>query len=599
MRNHQKSILFAGGALLFTLLACGLPNSATDVTAPPEDAPQSASTATAPATGNPQPGEVEILAAQVGSTLGWFDGSEFVYVPESAFVMGDDEPQGSDHAPAHTIWISGYWIHSAEVTNRQYAACVAAGKCSPPARYPYTTYLYAEPDEANSPVAGVDWEQAATYCAWIDARLPSEAEWEKAAHGRADASSEQTVFPWGDAEPTCDLLNFNDCLIPSNPAPVRTYALGISPFLLYDMAGNVFEWTQDWYDKGYYAISPAQNPPGPASGKLRVYRGGGYTSPAEAVSPVQRFALEPAKHAQDLGFRCVLLDTSPAPFCQVPPLQGGQPSQPGDWSFDATGYCEDRHKLQMVGVNITINDSFEDLANYNYNVSIGGTPLSCDRIAIDRLGCSGGPLAQNKSFDIRVCREYTGAPLTPLDPTCPAGYIYNPSTGLCSSTLPEPGATGDCPTGYVPSQVGCIPLSGDDGCPAGFMEVTTGAAAYCIPMNDCLLPGYAAQHLECRRCWDGFNYNAAANCCQSDVPPAVCPPNTIYSQTLKQCLSSSAYEPVCHVQTVYVPACPTPTPPPEQTCFCCQFTNRDACNTNSNRGCWWIVTGSTSYCSGP
>ncbi len=175
-------------------------------------------------------------------------------------------------APQHTVYLDAYSIDKYEVANARYQACVDAGGCTAPhdpSSATRTSY-YGNPDYAGYPVINVDWGQAETFCAWEGKRLPSEAEWEKAARG-----TDGRIYPWGNQNPTCDLANGvvqgKRCV--GDTSPVGSYAAGASPYGVMDMAGNVWEWVNDWYDENYYSHSPASNPPGPATGDTRVAAG--------------------------------------------------------------------------------------------------------------------------------------------------------------------------------------------------------------------------------------------------------------------------------------------------------------------------------------
>ncbi|HQU37897.1 MAG TPA: SUMF1/EgtB/PvdO family nonheme iron enzyme, partial [Anaerolineales bacterium] len=172
---------------------------------------------------------------EVGSKFLYVDGSVLVAVPGGTFIMG----HGGDDNPEHEVNVSDFWLYRSKVTNSQYALCVLLGKCSPPGID--KNEGYGDPLKANHPVTGVNYQQASEYCSFVNGRLPTEAEWEKAARG-----PEGNIYPWGDATPQCELANFGTCEFKTSK--VIDHPAGQSYYEAFDMAGNVYEWVSDWYD---------------------------------------------------------------------------------------------------------------------------------------------------------------------------------------------------------------------------------------------------------------------------------------------------------------------------------------------------------------
>ncbi len=232
---------------------------------------------------------------------------DLISIPSGDFNMGCYSLNNagfaceSDALPLHTVNLSSYRIDKYEVTNAQYALCVAAGACTLPSSISSSTHTsyYDNPTYASYPVIYVSWNNANNYCTWLGKRLPSEAEWEKAARG---GPNDTRLYPWGNLTANCNLANFNSCVGDTNA--VGSYSPGASPYGVLDMAGNVWEWVNDWYSSTYYSGSPGSNPPGPTTGTYKVLRGGAWNSNSFHLRLTYRNYSTPNGSYNFIGFRC-------------------------------------------------------------------------------------------------------------------------------------------------------------------------------------------------------------------------------------------------------------------------------------------------------
>jgi len=276
---------------------------------PPADAINSASVSE-----NPTSTAIAVEISSPKLMVNEKDSMVLLPVPSGNFVMGSYSNQ--DEQPVHPVQLSSFWIDQTEVTNKQYAICVAAGACNPPLQINSYTHdwYYGNPNFDNYPVVYVTWDNAKTYCQWAGRDLPTEAQWEKAASWN-DSNQQSYIYPWGDNF-NGSVVNFCDsnCLIDhadkksndgySDTSPVMNYPNGVSPYGIYDMAGNVWEWVNDWYDATYYSYSPPFEPLGADSGTYRVLRGDSWWGYSYGVRSADRNPFLPSKSANNIGFRC-------------------------------------------------------------------------------------------------------------------------------------------------------------------------------------------------------------------------------------------------------------------------------------------------------
>ena len=280
----------------------------------------------------------------VGSTqISAVDGMVMVYVPDGEFLFGSTEKDLMsmldicpscrldtiiDQKPQRTIFLDAFWIDRTEVTNYQFAQFVTGTNYKSTAERIGTGFVYKPTTNTfvtisgadwqhpngstsniagkeNEPVSQISWDDAEMYCSWAGRRLPTEAEWEKAARG-----IDGRLFPWGRSQPQSSFLNFN--LTNNGPVSVESFPNGASPYGATDMSGNLWEWTADYYRENYYSIAPYLNPKGPSTGDGYVKRGGSWAtlSSTEMVFVMTTFRLWniPEWRNNVSGFRCAMND---------------------------------------------------------------------------------------------------------------------------------------------------------------------------------------------------------------------------------------------------------------------------------------------------
>jgi formylglycine-generating enzyme required for sulfatase activity len=255
----------------------------------------------ASSTSEPAPTQATAQPTEMAST--WLrpaDGMIMAYIPAGIVTIGSDRDY-EFAMPANSVSLEAFYIDQTEVTNSMYSTCVVAGICKAPSDYSSNSIMdfFDNPQYAKFPVSQVTWKDAKTYCEWAEARLPTEAEWEKAARGGVNSK----VYPWGDEAPVCtpgekNGAQFSACNN-ANTAPVASF--GMNGYGIYDMTGNVWEWTSSLYKPYPYSATDGREDLN-ASG-IRVLRGGSSCDPEISVA-YRFFDADPDNWHYCIGFRC-------------------------------------------------------------------------------------------------------------------------------------------------------------------------------------------------------------------------------------------------------------------------------------------------------
>ena len=227
---------------------------------------------------------------------------EMVHIPEGWFVMGCEAGR-DDEKPVHRVWVDGFELGAYQVTNAEYGYFLAETGSPQPPQWNDSNF-----NLAKMPIVAVSWNEAVAYCEWLSGatgkpyRLPTEAEWERAARGGAEG----LAYPWGDAPP--EMIPNYATRWKSGPELVGLYPP--NAYGLYNLGDNVHEWCADWYDDGYYSHSPERNPQGPVSGSRRASRGGSWRHHIKVTRTAARSSIPPEFKYADYGFRIARSSTA-------------------------------------------------------------------------------------------------------------------------------------------------------------------------------------------------------------------------------------------------------------------------------------------------
>ena len=576
----KKKLFFISMGIVFALLltACNLPTEETTIgtSTPTETLTPIDETEEPPAEDVKTP-TINLAGPTLGTNMLWIDDSLLIFIPDGEFIMGASHAENLQEHPEHPEHIvdqSGFWIYRSEVTNRMYANCVADEWCTSPATEFSTDYT--NPEKSKHPVVGVDWVQAQAYCAWVNGHLPTESQWEKTARGK-----DGNWYPWGDTEPSCDLLNFNNCFgkaLPSGvflstTSPIRKYFAGASFYEALDMAGNVFEWVQDWYQFDYYSESPTVDPAGPTEGDLRVVRGSGFRSVDSFVPSVLRSSFPPNKYRDDLGFRCVVETPPyyPSACVYAPPPETKDCPPP---TLDVTDtYCKKETGMTEFDVS--------------EGAIVTSSGNSCSETTPNHYICYG---ASGGFVNVKICAD-CGPTEEICPPTmCADGYTLNLETCECEAQTMHLTNTFDSSGillfSMMPS-LASAPIFVPVICPPGyyFDELVE----KCVPVDDpddCFDPASKDEiSEECEECPPGTTYNQETDCCEQD--------GTLTEELPEETITCASF-------TLALGTCDTP--PPDVGCVNpSQYTNPGSCTAAQ---CSWeknpnIHTYIAYYCTYP
>ncbi|MCW5873623.1 MAG: SUMF1/EgtB/PvdO family nonheme iron enzyme [Anaerolineales bacterium] len=507
-----------------------------------------------------------------------------VYVPGGPFIMGSDPEVDTlareDELPARRVLLNGFFIYRNEVTNDMYAQCVEAGECTPPIEIEdeedpekiTASQHYADPEYKDHPIVGVNWYQADAFCGWLNARLPSEAEWEKTARGEL-----ASLYPWGDDKPLCDRANGGDCILDTITEKIGQLPLGESVYEANDLAGNVWEWTADWYDPQYYRSAGGTNPLGPLEGELKVVRGGSYLDAEENLRSAARFALDPEDAYNEVGFRCVPVGLDKptgtrAPFCEPSYIPFcTDPDNPND---DCTPPPHDSGTdLEWLGFTcprdgfITFTIDGGGRSAEDYEVTVNGIPYTCIDSVVNpgRWICQGTAQSQGTLATITACPApqamQGGAVLAAFAAPVPQAPAAAQGGGVLAAFAPAVQAAQTVLVGYQP-QTQAQPAGLQGFTPPAAPSLQTAGQTYC-PQGSTYDPLTGQCVVNETTCPDGWSFDQAQMVCVPDGQSG-CPDGTTYSPDAQACVPGDGQ-----------PFCPEPFVYDEATGFCQPPNNDD------------------------
>lgn len=529
---------------------------------------------------------VSLSGPQSGTTMAWLDGSLLVSIPAGDFIMGI----GAGQTPQKTVTLDPFWIYKTEVTNKMYAQCVTTGNCASPAQE-IGTPVYTNPEYGDYPVVGITWDMAANYCQWVQGQLPTEAQWEKAARG-----NNGDVYPWGNDNAGCDLLNYQGCL--GHTSGVNDYPAGRSPYGLLDMAGNIFQWVNDFYDAQYYDSMPPLNPTGPGAGDSHVIRGSSFESDgSQTLSGIRHFG-SPSYHARDLGFRCVVNQPKAiAPYCQTN-------------SYIPTGAVSTISTCQLPEASILGNYCSSKSGFTTVQIPQGATyqvptkEYQCVDAVVDgirKLTCTG---PSNSSGEVTVCNAAcSGSPNeTGAAAVCDPGYKLDTSTGTCTyAPISNQPTVAGCSQGYSlidrGGQKACAISQNLNGlCPAGtyfdtgYGACVSGSGSADIPYG---LDNPALASQSYQGCAAGYSYDPNFQCCQANTGGAYpgCPLGFRFDAAQNTCIPGQVRlsGPGCVTVSLNIAKCSEPVD------VCSKINTEQVCLRNSY-ACQWKEENNVGSC---